>query len=113
MSCTMKVSNIIQLDFDDVLLKPQKGIVSSRDEVDTSVRFLTETKYGAYYKLGIPIMSAPMETVTGVKMAQALEKAGGMGILHRFQPIEEQAKESEALMGNAGIAVGNKEPVAR
>jgi IMP dehydrogenase len=63
--------------FDDVLLVPQHSKIASRADVDLS------TTLGGM-KLKLPILSANMDTVTEAKMAIAMSKAGGAGILHRF-----------------------------
>lgn len=73
------------LAFDDVLIRPKFSDVLSRDSVDLSTQF-TEN-----YRIQIPIVGAPMDTVVGCKMAFALRKLGAVGILHRFMSIEEQA----------------------
>ena len=71
------------LSFDDVLLVPQKSDIESRKEVD-----LTSTIKGKKFKL--PIISSPMDTVTGPSMATAMAEHGGFGILHRYNSIEQQ-----------------------
>ena len=72
------------LTFDDVLLVPQKSSVLPK-EVDCST-FLTKN-----IKLNIPVMSAAMETVTESKMAIALARQGGIGVIHKNLTIKEQA----------------------
>ncbi|MCW2927744.1 MAG: inosine monophosphate dehydrogenase [Thermoleophilia bacterium] len=74
------------LTFDDVLLVPQRSDVASRSDVDTTGR-LTPT-----ISLAVPIVSANMDTVTEYRMAIAMAQAGGIGIIHRFLTIEEQAE---------------------
>ena len=74
----------IALTFDDVLLVPQKSSVLPR-QVDISSR-LTRS-----IKLNIPILSAAMDTVTESKMAIALAREGGIGIIHKNLSIEDQA----------------------
>lgn len=71
--------------FDDVVLVPQYSELRSRSEADTGTMFWK-------YKLRNPIISANMETVTGVEMAIAMWDAGGMGSLHRFWSIEENVE---------------------
>lgn len=63
--------------FDDVLLVPQHSSIASRADVDLS------TKLGKL-SLKLPIISANMDTVTEGKMAVAMGRAGGAGIMHRF-----------------------------
>jgi IMP dehydrogenase len=72
--------------FDDVLLVPVYSEGRSRLEVDTSVMV-------GPLKLEIPLISSPMDTVTEFKMAIALGRAGGMGVIHRFMSPEEQHLE--------------------
>ncbi len=75
------------LTFDDVLLVPKRSAVVSRSLVNTAT-WLTR-----HIRLNIPIVSANMDTVTESKMAIAMARAGGIGIIHRFMPIERQAAE--------------------
>jgi IMP dehydrogenase len=72
------------LTFDDVLLVPKRSSIRSRSDVDTS------TWLSSAFKLTIPIVSANMDTVTETRMAIAMAQAGGIGIIHRFMPIEKQ-----------------------
>jgi len=74
------------LTFDDVLLVPAASNVLPAD-VDTSTR-LTRT-----ITLGIPLLSAAMDTVTESNLAIALAQAGGIGVLHRNMPPADQAEE--------------------
>ena len=78
------------LTFDDVLLVPQKSeIVPSEVSVKTYV-----TKN---VKLNIPIMSAAMDTVTEARLAIAIAREGGMGIIHKNMSIEEQASNVDKV----------------
>lgn len=72
------------LTYDDVLLVPQYSTVKSRKEVDIS------NSLDERFRLEIPIISSPMDTVTESEMAITLQKAGGLGIIHRYNTIEEQ-----------------------
>ncbi|WP_119678211.1 IMP dehydrogenase [Indioceanicola profundi] len=74
------------LTFDDVLLVPAESSVMPA-EVDTRTR-LTKN-----IELGIPLMSAAMDTVTESALAIAMAQAGGMGVIHRNMDIERQAEE--------------------
>ena len=72
------------LTFDDVLLVPARSEVHPKD-VDLSIQ-LTKG-----IKLNIPFMSAAMDTVTDSRMAIAIAREGGLGIIHKNMSIEEQA----------------------
>ncbi|MCW5941475.1 MAG: IMP dehydrogenase [Fimbriimonadaceae bacterium] len=73
------------LSFDDVLLVPRKTEVLP-SEVDTGTELLPGIR------LNIPIVSAPMDTVTEARLAIALAREGGVGVLHRNMPIDLQAE---------------------
>lgn len=68
--------------FDDVLLVPRYNDIASRKDVDTSVQF-------GGLKLGIPVLSANMDTITGNSMAREIYRLGGLGVLHRFCSIQD------------------------
>jgi len=74
------------LTFDDVLLIPAHSTVLPK-EVDLSVQLTPKIK------LNIPIISAGMDTVTESKMAIAMARQGGLGIIHKNMSIEEQRKK--------------------
>lgn len=78
------------LTFDDVLLIPAKSEVLPRD-VDVST-YLTKK-----IKLNIPLMSAGMDTVTDSRMAIAMAREGGIGIIHKNMTIEQQALEVDKV----------------
>ncbi len=75
------------LTFDDVLLVPGRSSVASRADVDPRTRFT------ARINLTIPVVSANMDAVTESRMATAMARHGGIGIIHRFIPIGQQASE--------------------
>ena len=90
------------LTFDDVTLAPKYSEVLP-SEVDTSIKL---TKI---LKLKIPILSSAMDTVTESKMAIAIAKAGGLGIIHRNLDIKKQIleiKKVKKLKLLVGAAVG-------
>lgn len=88
----------IGLTFDDVLILPAKGGVK-RSEVSLSTMLAKDKP------LGIPIISAAMDTVTQALMAEALGTIGGLGVIHRNNTQEEQAAEVKKAKG-AGVLVG-------
>lgn len=75
------------LTFDDVLLIPQRSSVQSRRDINCK-SLLTKN-----ISLNLPIVSANMDTVTESDMAIAMAKEGGIGIIHRFMPIENEVEE--------------------
>ena len=78
------------LTFDDILLIPAKSEVLPH-EVDLS------TKLTNKIKLNIPLVSAGMDTVTESKMAIAMAREGGIGIIHKNMSIDEQAKHVDRV----------------
>ncbi|MDI6778419.1 MAG: IMP dehydrogenase [Patescibacteria group bacterium] len=78
------------LTFDDVLLVPQKSVISARN-TDVSA-YITKD-----IKLNIPILSAAMDTVTESRLAIALAQEGGIGIIHRNLSPRQQAAEVEKV----------------
>ncbi|QLD87549.1 guanosine monophosphate reductase [Natronomonas salina] len=93
------------LSYDDVLLVPQRSPVDSRDDVDLS----TELADGL--ELSVPVLTAAMDTVTEAEMARAVAEVGGLGVVHRFLTVEEQAamvrsvaEDGLAATGAVGIA---------
>ena len=78
------------LTFDDVLLVPRKSAVLPKD-ADLSIQLTKKIK------LNIPILSAAMDTVTDSKMAIALAREGGMGVVHKNMTIAEQAAQVDKV----------------
>jgi len=78
------------LTFDDVLLEPGRSSVLPT-EVDTTTRFSRKLS------LNIPLASAAMDTVTESRLAIAIARQGGIGILHRSMNIEKQAEEADRV----------------
>ena len=92
---------MLGLTYDDVLLLPDASEVVP-SEVDTA------TKLTRNISLAIPLVSSAMDTVTESSMAIAMAKVGGIGIIHRNLPIEEQVTHVKLVknVGIAGAAVG-------
>ena len=81
----------IGLTYDDVLLLPGETDARHPSEVDTSARLTKEIN------IKIPLASAAMDTVTEARMAIAMARNGGIGILHRNLSIEDQAHQVDLV----------------
>lgn len=81
------------LTFEDVMLVPQYSEVKSRSEIDVSVKI-------ADAMFRHPIIPANMSSVMGKEMALAVINSGGLAILHRFLPIEEQFDIVKDIIAN-------------
>ena len=93
------------LTFDDVLLVPHRSAIRSRKDVSTDSWLVPGIR------LSIPIVSSNMDTVTETQMAVVMAQLGGIGILHRFMTIEQQAdcvrrvKRSESIIVEAPLTI--------
>ena len=92
---------LLGLTYDDVLLLPDES-----DVVPSEVN--TRTRLTRNIDIDIPVISSAMDTVTEARMAIAMAKAGGIGIIHRNLSIEDQVKNviEAKKSGLAGAAVG-------
>ncbi|MGZ4557544.1 MAG: IMP dehydrogenase, partial [Mycobacteriaceae bacterium] len=81
---------MLGLTFDDVLLLPAASEVM-RNEADTS------TQLTRGIRISVPLVSSAMDTVTESRMAIAMARAGGMGVLHRNLSLEDQAAQVETV----------------
>jgi IMP dehydrogenase len=97
-------SNREQLSFDDILLVPQHSEVQSRKDVDLSTAL---GRGASAINLTMPIIAAPMDTVCGWRMAVAVREAGGLGIIHRYMDIENQATMIKMVKAYNRIAGGS------
>jgi IMP dehydrogenase len=88
------------LSYDDVLIVPSKSEVRSRKNVDTSSKLCKDIV------LDSPVISANMDTVTGKEMLKEMSNSGGMGIHHRYLPIEKQAENIRNVECLCGGSVG-------
>lgn len=79
------------LTFDDVLIIPSRSDMRSRRDPSLTSHITKKVK------LETPIVSANMDTITEYDMALAMHQLGGLGILHRFISIEEQASQARKL----------------
>lgn len=103
----MSLDNLrIGLAFDDVLLVPRRSGIRSRQDVSLT------TQLSRRVTLALPVVAANMDTVCEAAMAVAVARVGGIGMIHRFLPIESQAdmvSEVKALGLAVGAAVGTSE----
>ena len=97
----MKILPELALTYDDVLLVPQNSDVASRRKLSTKTRLTSQIN------LQIPIVSANMDTVTESDMGIAMAHAGGIGIIHRFMPINEQVRQVMRVKKSESFVVDN------
>ncbi|CAM3456988.1 IMP dehydrogenase [Marinicrinis lubricantis] len=88
------------LTFDDVLLVPRKSEVFGK-QIDIS------TKLGETLQLNIPLISSAMDTVTESKLAIAIAREGGVGIIHKNMSIEQQAEEVDRVKRSESGVITN------
>lgn len=98
--------------FDDVLIIPKYSPLNSRREVSTKTRVTKN------FFIDIPFLAANMDTICESKMAIALGKLGGLGVIHRFMSIEDEVNEvkkvkKEGLLCAAAIGVKDFEERAK
>ena len=92
----------LYLTFDDVLLLPQYSDFSLTE-------IMLETNLTENIQLKIPVVAAPMDKVCESALALVLGKLGGVGIIHRNQPIEQQVKQIKEVIKQdviTGAAIG-------
>ena len=87
------------LTFDDVLLVPKYSNVKSRKDANTASRFSRRIP------LSIPIVSANMDTVTESAMAIAMARLGGIGVMHRFLPLEVEVSEVVKVKRSESVVI--------
>ncbi len=89
----------VGLTFDDVLLVPTFSDVKSRRDANTHTRFSRRIQ------LGIPVVSANMDTVTESAMAISMARLGGIGVIHRFLTVEEEVYEVLKVKRSEGVVI--------
>jgi IMP dehydrogenase len=94
------------LTFDDVLLIPAYSEVLPR-HVDLS------TNFSRNIRLNIPMVSAAMDTVTEAKLAIAIAREGGIGVIHKNMSIEEQAKQVRSVKRAENGMISNPVSIKR
>lgn len=99
--------NKTALCFDDILLVPQSSKIMSRHEVDTTMVIGSDNRS---ISLRLPVIAAPMDTVCDINMCMAMSKFGGLGILHRYMPYDDQIRRSMYLIDvdtRFGVAISS------
>ena len=89
------------LAFEDVLLRPQHSNIVTRSDIDLSVEMPNDG-----FILRLPIFASPMDSIMNSVMGSRVWEAGGAGILHRYQSIDQQCAEVVATTGKVLAAVG-------
>ena len=77
--------------FDDFLIAPGWGVATSRKDISLV------SKFSQNIPLNIPLVSANMDTITGARMAIAVAKKGGIGIIHRYLSNDDQCQKVEEV----------------
>ena len=91
--------------YDDVLLIPKYSDIDSRSKISIS------SNLNCNLEFGLPVISSPMDTVTGPAMARSMYNHGGLGIVHRYNSIEEQvsmvleSRREQRLIIGAAVGV--------
>ncbi len=99
-SSTVNLDDVrIGLTFDDVLIVPRRSGIRSRQNVSVATQITRNVS------LGLPIVAANMDTVCEWEMAIALGRLGGMGMIHRFLTVAQQAAQISKVKGE-GLQVG-------
>tara|TARA_R100000808_G_C2151757_1_gene160916 strand:- start:3752 stop:4792 length:1041 start_codon:yes stop_codon:yes gene_type:complete len=91
--------------YDDMLIVPQYSDITSRSEVDISSNL-------GHREFTLPVIASPMDTVSEAQMALAMDRAGGLAVLHRYNTITEQQKMAHEVVsqtdwsGQVAAAIG-------
>ena len=93
------------VSYDDVLLVPKYSEIESRSQIDIG------SNLDDNIRLDLPVISSPMDTVTEEKMALTMHEFGGLGLIHRYNSIEDQVAHAALACfenddANVGAAIG-------
>lgn len=99
LGCMRLEPEFVGKTYDDFLFRPQRAAVATRREVSL------DTRLSRRIRLGLPVVSANMDSVTETHMARAMALEGGIGIIHRAMTIEAQAAMVKAVKRSQGYVV--------
>ena len=74
------------VSYDDVLLVPKYSEIESRSQIDIGSDLDNNLRFD------LPVLSSPMDTVTEARMASTIQRLGGLGVIHRYNTIEQQTE---------------------
>jgi IMP dehydrogenase len=89
----------VGLSFDDVNLIPRESTLTSRLDADLKMK-------SRLLELDVPVFSSPMDSVTEYEMIRAMADAGGLGIVHRYMPLELRFEHVSQSGWQGGVAIG-------
>jgi len=87
------------LGYDDIQLLPNFSDITSRKEIDTA------TKISRNFKIKLPIILSPMDTVSSVKSCVKMNQIGAAGVLHRFMSPEDQRSKSKIIKDQSNFCI--------
>lgn len=87
------------LGYDDIQLLPNFSNISSRKEIDTS------TKISKNFKIKLPIILSPMDTVSSVKSCIKMNQIGAAGVLHRFMSVDAQKEKCKLIKDHSNFCI--------
>ncbi|XP_056638866.1 GMP reductase 1-like isoform X1 [Diorhabda sublineata] len=101
------IINEIKLDFKDVLLRPKRSTIKSRNDVNLYKKITFRNSKKIYH--GVPVMASNMDTVGTFNMARALSKNGLFTCIHKYYSVDEWkqfAKENPECLKNVAVSAG-------
>jgi IMP dehydrogenase/GMP reductase len=87
------------LGYDDIQLLPNFSDITSRKEIDTT------TKISRNFKIKLPIILSPMDTVSSVKSCIKMNQIGAAGVLHRFMSPQDQRSKSKIIKDESNFCI--------
>jgi GMP reductase len=108
----MRIEDDIKLDFKDVLIRPKRSTLKSRNDVDVTRTF--NFLHSGSTWTGFPVIAANMDVTGTLNMARALAKFGAMTALHKHYPVETlidffRDADQDRVFYSMGLAAGDRE----